>query len=317
MRYDYHRQADAILLSPEWHRLSGTVCLIPTTADPRPPRQRTTRQTHALQVTRIALKVAEMWDSQNVKMNIGLIRVAALAHDLAQLPFGHFAEGKDVMPKFHEEIYGVDSPEFFRHELNGPKCYQHIMNRAGLRPSLEVCESIREHRQPRKPKSSPESAVVSIADDIATLLSNFADGMQLPSKRKGLVGIYPEEKVQSLIRNLGGHRVVELWEQMVVSWLVDYEAYVESRVKLREIGKSHDYDYVHENYRLTLRNLKCLDRYHCTSPAIRTDKLENDIKSGLRNFWQRCKYCGLDESEALKILLLSNECEINQQARAP
>ena len=86
------------------------------------------------------------------------------------------------------------------------------MERHGLPASDDVCQAIREHRKPHVKKSSPESEVVAIAEDVATLVSNLVDGLQLPEVNDAC-GIYPRPVIQALMCEFPGEDDPRLWER--------------------------------------------------------------------------------------------------------
>ena len=300
------KQITAILESGEWDRLAGTILLIPTENDPRPKGVRSNRQTHLLQVYRIADSLADHWQARNAEINRGVVRVAALAHDLAHLPFGHYAEAK-VLPSVHQEVYKVscldDAKRFFKHELNGCTIYKRIMDGQSLAASEDVCSAIREHRRPHEKKTGIESAVVAIADDIATLVSNLVDGAQLPGPARWR-GLYPMPVWQALVCEFGGDDDPRSWERHLVGWVRPWTQY-----QAVLVTNQPEFGYVIPERVAIFHALKRLADYHVRSPEIRADNL--GIDSRVRAFWARCASAKLAPEFGLQNLLRLTEEEVS------
>lgn len=314
----YQEQVKAILESAKWERLSGTILLIPPENDPRPQHLKTTRQSHCLQVWRIAHLI--VGKAQNTKEIVeeGIVQVASLCHDLAHLPYGHWAEHK--MPGIHEEIYNLiiddkddgndrDKKDVLRskitfdHDKNGPEWYSRVMDNENLTPCPSVQAAIREHRRPYERKSCLESFIVAMADDIATLLSNFEDGLNLPQIAPRYMGIYPTHEAMWLIIGLGGHNSIYEWEKEIVSWIDD--RVFKNKSWLVNKTKDESWFYICESHRNVMDGLRQLDRFHEKSPHIEARNL--NLFKRMMAFWSQCHKRGLEEKDALNELLSMKE----------
>jgi dGTPase len=149
-----------------------------------------TRLTHSQEVAQIAEGVA-----QAVGANSVLANVAGLAHDCGHGPAGHDSE----------RAFAQFLPGGFDHAPYGADVVL-----APLNLTVEVLDAVRQHSWKLTPPSTPEGELVSWADRIAYVVSDFQDAVragivtpeQLPEAVLVRVGSRPSAQIRAFISAL-------------------------------------------------------------------------------------------------------------------
>src|SRR5580692_8664832 len=138
----FERDRDRILHSSSFRRLAGKTQVFIFPAD----HQRT-RLTHALEVAQVATGIARACG-----LNVALTEAIALGHDCGHGPGGHASE----------DAFAPFLPEGYNHAIWGAD-----VTLAPLNLCEETLDGVRHHSWSRPAPSTPEGAIVRLADRIA------------------------------------------------------------------------------------------------------------------------------------------------------
>jgi dGTPase len=153
VRTCFERDRDRILHCAAFRRLAGKTQVFIFPRD----HQRT-RLTHALEVTQVAVGVA-----QAVRLNVPLVEAIALGHDCGHGPGGHASEdalSPYLKGGFDHAVWGAD------------------VVLCDLNLCEETLDGIRNHSWSRPAPSTPEGEVTSWADRIAYVCHDFEDAVR-------------------------------------------------------------------------------------------------------------------------------------------
>lgn len=215
-RTQYQRDVGRILFSDAFRRLRmKTQVFIANSSD----QHNRTRLTHSLEVAHISKSIAKP-----LMLNTDLVEAIALGHDLGHTPFGHageFAlrrclEGKGTFHHNVQSVWILRKTLCSRKDINGKFI-------PGYNLTHDVVEGIWKHTdyentvgeidgliyyKPDEP-SSLEGQVVDVADGIAYIMHDIADG-----ERQKLISFCEVEEVWkkytdiSFTRNGWGHHLI-------------------------------------------------------------------------------------------------------------
>ncbi len=187
----FQRDRDRILHSKAFRRLKNKtqVFLYPIGDHYR------TRMSHTLEVSQNARTIAKA-----LRMNEDLVEAIALGHDLGHTPFGH--AGEDVLDKCCKGG--------FSHSEQSVRIVEKLeKDGQGLNLTWEVVDGIRNHQSEGKP-STPEGAIVRLADKIAYVNSDVDDAIRariiseedIPREIRRTLGLGVRERLDHLIHDV-------------------------------------------------------------------------------------------------------------------
>lgn len=154
------------------------------------------RLTHTLEVTQVARTIA-----RGLRLNEDLVEAIALGHALGHTAFGDAGE----------EALSVFSAGPFRHNEQSVRVVEHLEHAGlGLNLTWEVRDGILNHTPAMPAPATAEGQVVRLADRVASLTHDLADGcaagivraQDVPADVVGMLGTTTASRIDTAIRDV-------------------------------------------------------------------------------------------------------------------